>query len=256
MRSPQDQRQAEAYAFPYHHLPALTPVPTISRYWSFAPSYVAGLWIVTDWMDRNLSSNPNARAWRHVDIGCGDGALLRHLSRRVPADRLNLTGVDTDRRAIAWARMFNDASVDIVCDAHTNMEPGHFDSASLVEVLEHVPPECVPAFVSGAARLLRNGGRLMVTVPSVAKPTEAKHYQHFSRGGLLAALADDFDVDAVAGFENRLWPARVLRKLVWRKRFRLDWPPTTHLLVSAMARRRSNTECCGRILAEATRRSA
>ncbi|WP_200344753.1 class I SAM-dependent methyltransferase, partial [Rhodovibrio sodomensis] len=156
MRSPQDQRQADAYAFPYHHLPALTPVPTISRYWSFAPSYVAGLWLVTDWMDRNLSANPNAGTWRHVDIGCGDGALLRHLRRRISADRLHLTGVDTDHRAIAWARMLNDASVDVVCDALNRPELS--GGSNVWETGAHGKDDEPEAVSAGTTRARRSDG--------------------------------------------------------------------------------------------------
>lgn len=190
--------QANQYAFPYHYIPEARKRLHLSRHWGFAPSYMAALGLVAERL------RPVAEAagpdWRHIDIGCGDGALVHHLSRVHGLSEGQIAGVDIDKRAIAWARMFNPRA-DLHAGDMAALEGG-YHSASLIEVLEHVPPKALSDFVGDAARLLRSGGLMVVTVPSVEKKVAGKHFQHFSFEHIRSVLEPEFtelEVRALSG---------------------------------------------------------
>jgi SAM-dependent methyltransferase len=91
-----------------------------------------------------------------LEIGCGEGKMLRTLARHLP--ELRLFGCDV--RA--------PASAD--CFAFTRLESselpyarGRFDAVLVMDVLEHVPDP--RALLGEAARVLKTGGRLVGFVP-------------------------------------------------------------------------------------------
>ena len=60
---------------------------------------------------------------------------------------------------------------------------------TLIEVLEHIPPEHLDDFLAASVRALAPTGTLILTVPSDKTPANHKHYQHFSEEGLRAICA-------------------------------------------------------------------
>jgi 2-polyprenyl-3-methyl-5-hydroxy-6-metoxy-1,4-benzoquinol methylase len=107
-----------------------------------------------------------ARPWipdgaRVLDIGCADGPLFRRLGARLQGG----VGIDPDlgsQRDLATARLYPGwFPKDLPpCDP--------FDAITMLAVLEHVPPDQHYAWGTACARLLKPGGRLIVTVPSPA----------------------------------------------------------------------------------------
>lgn len=175
-------RQAALYAFPYHYLPRFEGRSfRQTRHWSFALSYLAALELVTRTL-RGLDPGPRALC----DVGCGDGALLHHLRRRLDCE---LLGVDVDSRALAWARLFNPDVEFVERDIVREALDRRFDVVTLIEVIEHVPPAELPGFLAAACGLLRDGGVAIVTVPHANTPVHAKHFQHFTCNSLRAVLA-------------------------------------------------------------------
>lgn len=98
---------------------------------------------------------------RVLDIGCADGALFRRYCAKIEAgigidpepDRF----VDSGRWQLIAGRFPEDLS---------DSEP--FDVITMLAVLEHIPRSEQPRVARHCARLLKNGGHLVVTVPSRA----------------------------------------------------------------------------------------
>lgn len=104
-----------------------------------------------------------------VDVGCGDGALVRHLARRgaraigveIGAEPLArarahpLVGGERYEHGGAQALPLDDASADVVVFANS---------------LHHVPGELLDAALAEAARVLRPGGLLYVQEPLAEGP--------------------------------------------------------------------------------------
>ena len=63
-----DERQANAYEFPYHYIPNSRGFPWFSRRWSFSASYIAAVLLAEEW----LVSLPKVEHHCHMDFGCGD----------------------------------------------------------------------------------------------------------------------------------------------------------------------------------------
>lgn len=95
------------------------------------------------------------RGARVLDVGCADGTLLRRLGN---ADNV---GIDPDAPE-GDARMVRGRFPD---DLHVD---GPFDAITMLAVYEHFPDDVRPHVVDACRRLLRPGGRVVMTVPSPA----------------------------------------------------------------------------------------
>lgn len=242
--------QAEQYAFPYHHIPHAQNRLYLSRHWGFAPSYMAALGLVADQVRKE--ADVVGPKWRHIDIGCGDGALIHHFSSFYGLSKGQIEGVDIDERAIAWARMFNIGATLHVGDMAA-LEGG-YHSASLIEVLEHISPDALPSFIAAAASLLRPGGLLVVTVPSVEKPLAAKHFQHFSFASIRSVLEPQFDKLNVWGFEREDLLTRAIFTARMNPIARIDAPTLNRIAVKRLGRLHNKQNGCGRIFLTGQRR--
>jgi methionine biosynthesis protein MetW len=98
-----------------------------------------------------------------LDVGCGDGSKVGHFCQGRAA---SYQGVDVSEQAVALARK-GGLNAQVIEDASAlPFDDGSFDVVVCCEVLEHLF-----APLDGAAearRVLRTGGRYVVTVPNVA----------------------------------------------------------------------------------------
>jgi SAM-dependent methyltransferase len=143
-----------------------------------------------------------------VDIGCGDGRFLCEMARLYP--NKHLTGVDYSERAIQLANAMNpdiDYKQTNIVEHHL---PEKFEVATLIEVLEHIPPRQVDEFLRGCAEALQEGGKIILTVPHLNRVLESKHYQHFDSGMLRSVLNPYFTDLVFFPFEP---PSRVINGL-------------------------------------------
>lgn len=95
-----------------------------------------------------------------LDIGCGGGDLAVQLARWANRDgfRLHVTGIDTDPRAIAFARLHASAfgvQYRCVSSARLLSEGERFDVVISNHVLHHLSTEEVPALLRESAALAR-----------------------------------------------------------------------------------------------------
>ncbi len=126
---------------------------------------------------------------RVVDYGCGDGALLGWIARRV-GPRGRAIGFDPNREGLDLARgMFakHRLEADFRSDAAT-IADGSVDVVICAEVIEHVVD--VPALMNGIARMLRPGGRAVITTPIrlTETPEDPNHVREWFPGEFLALM--------------------------------------------------------------------
>ena len=100
---------------------------------------------------------------RVLDLGSADGVLFDRLGRCGPGS----VGIDptlrnnrVTRQGFRLIRGYFPG--DLPSDA------GPFDVMVMLAVLEHIPAGLLPGLSQGCARLLKPGGRLVITVPSPA----------------------------------------------------------------------------------------
>lgn len=107
---------------------------------------------------------PRAGA-RVLDVGCGSGVIADYLAARVE----RVDAVDANPAAIEYARSaftkpnlhFHRGYVDELAFAEET-----FDQAYCLEVIEHIYEPQVRVLLAKLARLLKPGGRLLVTTPN------------------------------------------------------------------------------------------
>ncbi len=122
------------------------------------------------WVSAQLEALP--AGWRLLDVGAGE------LRFRPACAHLHYVSQDFGRYdgrgdgAGLQTGTFDQSGIDLVCDVMDVPEPdGSFDAILCTEVLEHVPDPI--GAVREMARLLRPGGRLILTAPFVS-------FTHFS----------------------------------------------------------------------------
>lgn len=117
------------------------------------------------WLDRKIRDARFARAKPFVnagddvlDVGCADGEMFAQwddlIGRGIGVDPDITTVTTTSRHELRPGRFPNGVH-DVDCDVVT-----------VLAVLEHVPPDQHRSFADACARVLRPGGRVIVTVPS------------------------------------------------------------------------------------------
>jgi 2-polyprenyl-3-methyl-5-hydroxy-6-metoxy-1,4-benzoquinol methylase len=97
---------------------------------------------------------------RLLDVGCADGHLLRSLGGRIH----DSVGVDPDAEATAAPtyRLVRGTF------PHGLDDPGPFDVITMLAVFEHFTEADRPRVVEACHRLLRPGGRVVITVPAAS----------------------------------------------------------------------------------------
>ena len=117
------------------------------------------------WLDHTIRDARFAKARAFVevgddvlDVGCGDGEMFRQwddlIGRGIGIDP-DVTTTTTVGRHELRPGSFPDGTQDVECDVVT-----------MLAVLEHVPPDQYGSVAEACARVLRPGGRVVITVPS------------------------------------------------------------------------------------------
>ena len=148
---------------------------------------------------------------RVLDIGCGDGFLLHRVGRAWP--RAELTGIDAEASGLTLARQKlgeQGQAAELVrgdCSAMP-FDADAFDLALCADVIEHL--EGREACVAEAARVLRPGGRLLLTTPNrlPGVPLGAYHTYEYDGPELRELLLKYFEAVTVV----YAWPEATLQR--------------------------------------------
>jgi len=221
------QLQEDSYEFPYHW--AIDKDTTKGRlYFGYLHLAIS--------LSEQLKREGSATL-RILDAGCGDARFLKELQE---CGNYELHGSDYSEQAVAFARLLINGVRFSTNDLtkRTEYPDNHFDVIFLIETLEHIIPEEIPNLMRELRRILKPGGELIITVPSINRPLAKKHYQHFSEESLTQAQEEFFADVIVVGqdrigfhplkvlyalFDNKLWLIRPLarwyNRSVWPKYF-------------------------------------
>ncbi len=189
------QMQEDEYGLPYHYLAVSDRLLSLPEKIITTPIYLNYLKVVIDEL------RP-FRGQRILEAGCGDGRFLYEL--RKETDNAILHGIDYSARAISFARVFNPGVALSVADLTKDLpfDDGYFDQAVLIETIEHIPPESLSHVLTEIARVLKAGGRVVITVPHVNRKLDEKHYQHFDSESLMRAIEPHFSVREIRGYHS------------------------------------------------------
>lgn len=105
---------------------------------------------------------PAARRGRLLDVGCGGGEFLAEM-RSLGWD---VAGIEPDPVAVEYARAQRGLTVETGTPETSSLPDVSFDVITLNHVIEHVPNPI--ATLQSCARLLRQGGLIVIVTPNVA----------------------------------------------------------------------------------------
>ena len=147
-----------------------------------------------------------AQPMRLLEVGCGEGVVLRHLSQHL--DGVTLVGMDIEAPSLRVARSQTSASLIQGSVYALPFAPGSFDLVLCCEVMEHL--EHPRAALAELARVTR--GPVVLSVPNepiwrIANMARAKylarlgntpgHIQHWTRWGFQRLVRQQLDLERV-----------------------------------------------------------
>jgi SAM-dependent methyltransferase len=138
-----------------------------------------------------------------LDIACGSGFGTRMLAEHAVA----VTGADLSAEAVAACRQRPEKvkAFEVADATALHFVDESFDSVVSFETLEHVPDTAAATVLAEFARVLRPGGRLILSTPDRralslgGPPANPYHTREFTLPELLELLARDFDLEFVCG---------------------------------------------------------
>ena len=181
--------------------------------------YVARRKVLANLIRRSVQPPSNARI---LEIGCGTGHNLAMLGAFGIVDALE---VDETARALAQERLGREVFSAPLPEL-AGMEERHYDMVTAFDVVEHIPDD--RAAIEGIARLLKPGGRLVVTVPAhqwmwSAHDVVNHHQRRYSKGALKQLIeGSPLKLEAIGYFNSLLFPVAMAERLMSKARGRQD----------------------------------
>lgn len=102
---------------------------------------------------------PNKPDFRLLDIGCGAGNMIHHLSHYG-----QVKGLEIDERPVKMARQRGYDVDQFDATRPLPFDPGTFDAVTALDVIEHNEDDM--AILAESLRVLKAGGHVIITVPA------------------------------------------------------------------------------------------
>lgn len=115
----------------------------------------------------------SATPGRLLDVGCGDGTFLNRMRRH----GWSVDGLDFDPQAIKNAKLRYGLELRTGDLQSAHFPDDNFDAVTLSHVIEHVPDPI--SLLQEVRRILRPGGRLVVTTPNADSIGHQKYREHW-----------------------------------------------------------------------------
>jgi 2-polyprenyl-3-methyl-5-hydroxy-6-metoxy-1,4-benzoquinol methylase len=149
----------------------------------------------------SLLPNPPAKI---LEAGCGPGLGARLLVEH----GFQVVGIDYNQRGVAFAQILVPEAKFIHHDLRVLSEieelQTSFDAVTIVEVIEHIPPDFHPILLKGIHNVLCPHGTLVLSVPSAGMPLNKWDYKHFSLQEIINLIEQSgFQVKGVI-YQHRL----------------------------------------------------
>jgi SAM-dependent methyltransferase len=170
-------------------------------------------------LDRYLGPAPENPARRVLDVGCGTGTMVRHLSRYGRAE-----GIDADSEAIRFCRERGIERVRHVASLPLPFDEDTFVLVTALDVLEHIDDDA--AMLAEIHRVLSPGGKLLVSVPAYRflwgpQDVISEHKRRYVARELEARLAGaGFELQRLSYFNTFLFPPIAAIRLLRISRIR------------------------------------
>ena len=103
---------------------------------------------------------PESEDFRLLDVGCGAGNMIHHLSRYG-----RVKGLDIDQRPVEVARQRGYDVDQFDVTQPMPFEPDTFDAVTALDVIEHNEDDL--AILADSYRVLKPGGHIIITVPAL-----------------------------------------------------------------------------------------
>jgi SAM-dependent methyltransferase len=160
---------------------------------------------------------PDAR--RFLEIGCGNGAVLRAIAKSRPWQRL--VGSELHPSGLAYARKRLPSEVEFVqMDARQIPAVGVFDLTGAFDVIEHIADD--EGVLRGMRAATQTGGGTIIAVPQHpwlwSRADDVAHHQRrYRRGELEAKLRrNGFEILFSSSFTALLLPLMAASRLMRR----------------------------------------
>jgi len=156
-----------------------------------------------------------------LDYGCGDGKFTNTL---VNAGASEVFGIDISQNALGFARkLVPSANFMVFQGEQIEFSDKYFDVIFSLDVIEHISDNDRDRILTELIRILKPGGKLVLTVPSINKNLDAKHFRHFIPGELIDKLKDKFSNFEIQGYFSKphflpvmLFDTLYNRRFIWK----------------------------------------
>jgi len=151
---------------------------------------------------------------RILEVGCGMGSICNRMHKQWP--NAHVTGIDISTMSIQIAqKLFADDKLDFRETILTpeTFKDDQFDLVVFMDVYEHIAVEDRPAVHAALAKLLRNKGKIILTVPTphnlkwclVNRPETMQPVDEHITFGVIAKLAEDTGTEVILYHQKDVW---------------------------------------------------